>query len=162
MFGRHGDDDHHEEDDEDGEIHVALEPLARNPGGPVTAYRVVVINETGASVAFDPDLLAGWEGAQAAGLKYWIAAEIEPSWFQFHKEFVVGDGRVYGGYVNHGPLPSGGAFDFHVTVGAVSELNGVVKATYADVSHEQHARENVVVFRFHQVTAIINCLMPRF
>lgn len=36
-----------------------------------------------------------------------IAAEVDPKFFDYHDEFVVGDGRRYGTYTNHGPLPAG-------------------------------------------------------
>ena len=68
-------------------------------------------------------------------------------WFNTNEEFVVGDGRTYGGYLNHGPLTEGR--DYHVTMGAVSTMNNVTKMTYAKVSHDQHASENIVVFEFH-------------
>ena len=67
-------------------------------------------------------------------------------WFNTNEEFVVGDGRTYGGYLNHGPLTEGR--DYHVTMGAVSTMNNVTKMTYAKVSHDQHASENIVVFRY--------------
>ena len=70
-----------------------------------------------------------------------------PDWFDFHDEFIVGDGRTYGPYLNHGPLASGR--DYHVTVGTVSEFQGVTKVNYAQVSHAQHQEENILVFRFH-------------
>jgi hypothetical protein len=68
-------------------------------------------------------------------------------WFKTNEEFVVGDNRTYGGFLNHGPLVEGR--DYHVTVGIVSTMNGVTKVTYARVTHEQHATENIVVFEFH-------------
>lgn len=68
-------------------------------------------------------------------------------WFKTNEVFVVGDGQTYGGYLNHGPLTEGR--DYHVTVGLVSTMNNVTKVSYARVTHEQHATENIVVFEFH-------------
>ncbi len=68
------------------------------------------------------------------------------AWFNTNEAFVVGDGQTYGGYWNYGPLTVGQ--DYHVTVGVVSHLNNVTKASYARVTHEQHATENIVVFEF--------------
>lgn len=130
----------------DGEIHVKLKPLEENPRGPISAYRVVVLDETD-PVPFSQDDLTGYAEAQEHGLKYWITAELTPEWFKYHSEFVVGDNNAYGGYLNYGPLPAGR--DFHVTIGAVSTLNNVTKVSYASVSHDQHDLENLVIFEFH-------------
>ena len=53
-----------------GEIHIRFSPLTRNPNGPVTSYRVVVINET-EPAPFDQTRLGTFEQAQQQGLKYW-------------------------------------------------------------------------------------------
>ncbi|TRY75642.1 hypothetical protein TCAL_04584 [Tigriopus californicus] len=144
LVSHHGQE--HEVED-DNEIHIRFQALTNNVGGPITAYRIVVINETEPAPFYEENLDT-WEKAQELGLKYWIAAEISPDWFDTHEEFVVGDQRFYGEYENHGPLPS--KYDFHVTVGAVSSFNNVTKITYADVSHDQHADHNIVVFEFHE------------
>ena len=52
------------------------------------------------------------------------------------KKFVVGDGNIVGGYLNH-PLPTGK--DFHVILGVVSHLSGETKSSYARPGHEQHS-----------------------
>ena len=69
----HHDDGHGHDGGE--EIHIRFSPLESNPNGPVTAYRVVVLDETEPSV-FDQDNLGGWEHSQSEGVPYWIAAEI--------------------------------------------------------------------------------------
>jgi hypothetical protein len=56
-------------------------------------------------------------------------------WFNSNEEFVVGDGRTYGGFLNHGPLAEGR--DYHVTMGVVSTMNNVTKVSYASVTHDQ-------------------------
>ena len=75
----------------DGEIHLKLSPLSNNPSGPVSSYRVVVMNESDRS-PFDPESTGVWR----EGAAHWVAAEIDPAWFRLHDEFVVGDGRRYG------------------------------------------------------------------
>ena len=55
---------------------------------------------------------------------------------------MVGDLKFYGKYFNYGPLPQGR--DFHISLGAVSTLNNVTKASYAKVSHGQHAKDNLI------------------
>ncbi len=118
--------EHHDDGEDDGghhhgELHIKFEPLSNNPGGPVSSYRVAVINESDPA-PFDPDSLGAW----SPGAPHWVAADIDPRWFRLHDEFVVGDGRRYGDYVNYGPLNTD-EYDIHVTVGTVSTLNGTTK-----------------------------------
>ena len=143
----HGHDDEGEHNGvENGEIHIEVYPLTRNKNGPISAYRIVVLDETN-PVPFHEESLTTWSKAQDLGLKYWIAAEVNPSFFNDHSEFVVGDNNYYGNYFNYGPLDQ--TRDYHVTIGAVSTLNNVTKVSYAKVSHDQHSMENLVVFEFH-------------
>ena len=44
-------------------------------GGPISAYQVVVIDES-SPVIFKPELLADFDAADAAGTPYYVAAEI--------------------------------------------------------------------------------------
>jgi len=109
---------------------------------------VAVVNESDSETVFDEKRLVGWEEARRDNLSFWIAAEIAPDWFDRHDLFAVGDQRVYGDFYNHGPLAVD-QYDFHVTFGAVSRLNGEEKVTYAHVTHDQHLRANIVLFDFH-------------
>ena len=68
---------HHEGDDHHGEIHVKLVPLERNRKGPISGYRVVVIDETDPT-PFHEENLYDWNLAQEEGVNYWIAAELKP------------------------------------------------------------------------------------
>ena len=139
--------DHHE--DFDGEIHVLLKGLRRNRYGPITKYQVLVIDETNPA-PFLKDKVFDYAKAKDLGLNYWIAAEFREDLFgrdSQNVEFVVGDNKTYGPYLNYGPLPQGR--DFHVTLGVVSSFKQVTKVTYAKVTHDQHALENIAVFKFH-------------
>ena len=72
---------------------------------------------------------------------------VSPLLLQADPQFVVGDNRLYGDYLNYGPLPADR--DFHITLSAVSTLNNVTKRSFAKVSHEQHnIHEDMVVFKF--------------
>lgn len=68
---------HHESDDHNGLIHVKLTPSELNRKGPISAYRVVVIDETDPA-PFHEDSLGNWTVAEEEGLNYWIAAELTP------------------------------------------------------------------------------------
>ena len=115
---------------DDGRLYLRFETLSGNPNGPVTGYRVVVINAT-EPVPFDQENLHGYEKAKREEIGYWIAAEIGTDYFEGHDEFPVGDGRRYGGYLNYGPLRVDAGEDYHVTVGTVSTLNNATKVSYA-------------------------------
>ena len=117
-----------------GRVFVRFEPPSGNPNGPVSGYRIVVMNAT-EPVPLDPESLHEYRRAKREGIDYWIAAEIDADWFESHDEFLVGDGRWYGGYQNYGPLRLGRGEDFSVTVGTVSTLNNVTKVSYASMEH---------------------------
>jgi hypothetical protein len=75
-----------------------------------------------------------------------VAAQLEPDKITgTNTEFVVGDNRFYGDYHNFGPLVGR---DYHITLAAVSSLNGVTKRSFAKVSHDQHLEDSMIVFRF--------------
>jgi len=103
-------------------------------------------------VLFSKETLYNYEKAQKEGIRYWITAELTPDYLEAPREFVVGDRRIYGRYRNQGPLEKNK--DYHVTLAAVSSLNGVTKISIAPVSHDQHLKENLVVFDFHLNTNI--------
>jgi len=62
---------------EGGEIHVKLSPLERNRKGPISSYRIVVIDETDPA-PFHEENLFDWTMAEKEGVNYWIAAELDP------------------------------------------------------------------------------------
>jgi len=138
------------ENNDEGTLRVKLFPVGAFYG-PITSYLVIVIDETN-PVPFNKETLYNFEKAQKEGVHYWIAAELTPDYMETHSEFVVGDRRLYGDYRNEGPLIKNR--DYHVTLAAVSTLNGVTKRSFAEVSHEQHLKENLVVFDFHLNTNI--------
>jgi len=125
----------------DGSLRVKLFP-AEEHGGPITAYQVIVIDET-TPTPFSSDSLYDYQKAHDSGITYWIAAQLSSDFFERSQYFTIGDGRRYGGYLNYGPLQTG--HDYHVTVAVVSTLHGTTKRAFAKVSHDQHASENMVV-----------------
>jgi hypothetical protein len=59
-----------------GQVVIAMSPVV-NRNGPITAYRVVVVNDGGHS-ALRKDMLKSFQEAQSEGLPYYIAAELDP------------------------------------------------------------------------------------
>ena len=134
----------HHQTTSDGTIHAKLYPV-EELYGPITAYWVLVLDET-TPTPFNNQTLYGYEKARREGLSYWITAQLEPSFLNTQMEFVIGDNKMYGGFRNYGPLLEN---DYHVSLGAISKLNGVTKISLAKVSHDQHAHDNIIVFKFH-------------
>ena len=130
-------------DQDPGIITIMVSPVEEYYG-PITLYRVIVIDETLPTV-FDTSMLYNYSVAQSLGLNYWIAAELDPDYLISHDEFSVGDNQDYRGYLNYGPLLNQ---HYHIILGAVSQLNGITKTSYARVTHDQHAINDAVVFDF--------------
>ncbi|KAK3884162.1 hypothetical protein Pcinc_011562 [Petrolisthes cinctipes] len=99
--------------------------------GPVTAYQVVVIDET-VTVELQPELLDTYAAAQMQELPYYITAQFLPD--NFMSTFTVGNGKQYGRYHN-APLKEG--IDYHIILGVLSTLNET-KSSYSPSVHEQH------------------------
>ena len=120
----------HNHGDHQGEIHVQLKGLRRNRYGPISNYQVLVIDETNPT-PFSKDQMFDYVKAKSLNLNYWIAAEFPEDFFGRDSqivEFIVGDNRTYGKYLNYGPLQEGR--DFHVTLGVISTLNKVSKVIF--------------------------------
>ena len=109
---------------------VQLEPVIAT-SGPVTAYQVVVKDET-VSAELQPELLDDYFLATSNNLPFYIAAQLPKD--QFVNVFKVGDGKHYGRYYN-APLQRG--VHYHVILGVVSTLNHTQTA-YSSHGHEQH------------------------
>ncbi|XP_053628406.1 tyrosine-protein kinase receptor Tie-1 isoform X2 [Cherax quadricarinatus] len=99
--------------------------------GPITAYQIVVIDET-VTVEFQPELLEDYHGAMEKGLPFYITAQFPSE--NFVTTFTVGDRQLYGNYYN-APLSEG--IDYHILLGVLSTLNET-KAAYSPSNHEQH------------------------
>ncbi|KAG1651544.1 Angiopoietin-1 receptor [Nymphon striatum] len=89
---------------------------------------VVVVNDP-FMVAFHPERLTNYSDANEKGIPYYIAAEL--STVAAKNEFVIGDGKMYGGYLN-APLKVDG--DYAVVVGIVSSFNGITKSSYSEMA----------------------------
>ncbi|XP_014604475.1 PREDICTED: putative tyrosine-protein kinase Wsck [Polistes canadensis] len=68
--------------------------------GPVSAYQVVVVQPGIISPVGSDVMYFNYEKSFQEGLGYYITAEFDASDFHNYKKFVVGDGRLIGGYYN--------------------------------------------------------------
>ncbi|KAG5893633.1 hypothetical protein JTB14_015072 [Gonioctena quinquepunctata] len=120
------------------QISIQLMPTPNN-NGPVTSYRLIVIDND-VKQSFAEDNLHSYHEANAIGLAYYIAAEINAK--DIDKTFVVGDGQSYGKYYN-APLDPNVNYNFIFAV--VSRLNDTEKVAYSDASL---SKNGVSLFNF--------------
>ncbi|XP_036323917.1 putative tyrosine-protein kinase Wsck [Rhagoletis pomonella] len=123
----------------DSTMTIEIKPL-RNDNGPITKVVVIVERlDDSLSQTFDTELLGSWPKAQEDGLPYYIAAQLDYDGPEDNsiRQFIVGDGKRYGPYINV-PLNTTGA-DIHLSLGVISTLNGVTKTLYTRGSHDQHS-----------------------
>ena len=71
-----------------------------------------------------PDNILGYKEAMANGDRYYIAARFERDKEQVPRKFVVGDGEIYGDYLN-APLEPSCKKVYKAYVRAATEVNGV-------------------------------------
>jgi len=113
------------------QMRVTME-RAHNSKGPISAYRLVVIDEH-QTPFFNKDRVITWNESMTVGYPYYMVAEFSPE--DFPSDFIVGNGGYYGGFYN-GPLPDG---HWHPALGVVSSMDGFTEITYSITSHSQHA-----------------------
>lgn len=117
---------------------VQLEPVVAT-NGPITAYQVVVKDET-VSSELQPEFLDDYYTASRNSIPYYIAAQLSKD--QFVTVFKVGDGKRYGKYYN-APLQAG--IDYHILLGVVSTIN-TTQTAYSIHGHEQHESSDLHIF----------------
>ncbi|XP_073253393.1 receptor-type tyrosine-protein phosphatase kappa-like [Porites lutea] len=94
--------------------------------GRVVAHEVVVEKIEIASSCLTsslPDNILGYKEAMANGDRYYIAARFERDKEQVPRKFVVGDGEIYGDYLN-APLEPSCKTVYKAYVRAATEING--------------------------------------
>lgn len=113
-------------------LEIEIPPLT-NDNGPVSSVHIVVwIVDSELSQTFDSALLTNYTQAQEDGTNYYIAAEIE--YRNQQMRFVVGDGKRYGDFIN-APLPTN--HPVAVTLGIISQFEGLTKKRYATLASEK-------------------------
>lgn len=114
------------------QMRVTME-RAHNSKGPISAYRLVVIDEH-QTPFFNKERLITWNESLTVGYPYYTVAEFSPE--DFPSDFIIGNGGYYGGFFN-GPMPSNG--HWHPALGVVSSMDGFSESSYSTTSHSQHA-----------------------
>ncbi|KYN03009.1 PREDICTED: putative tyrosine-protein kinase Wsck [Cyphomyrmex costatus] len=67
--------------------------------GPISAYQVLVVQADAIPPPAEDEYL-NYKSALEQGLSYYIAAQFDPLDFHSYRKFVVGDGKIIGGYHN--------------------------------------------------------------
>ena len=112
-----------------GVIRVKISPVENN-GGEVRHYQVIVAE--GQHPSLDNVPLLGYKEAEAEGHGYWISAQISPQYLESrHGELSLGDGQLYGGYLNYGPLDSSAGYQLAVAV--TQSLHGESRVSVSDL-----------------------------
>uniref|UniRef100_A0A1Y1KDU2 Receptor protein-tyrosine kinase n=1 Tax=Photinus pyralis TaxID=7054 RepID=A0A1Y1KDU2_PHOPY len=106
---------------------IQLSPVVNN-NGPVSAYRIVVVNEN-MNPILQVDNFKSYKDAMAEEANYYIAAEIEPQ--DILKNFTVGDGKTYGSYYNAPLQPN---TIYRVLLGVVSRYLNVTRVVYSNTT----------------------------
>ncbi|XP_018329507.1 putative tyrosine-protein kinase Wsck isoform X2 [Agrilus planipennis] len=119
---------------EGSKITVKLNPVMNN-NGPVTSYQVVVIDQD-SKLFFQPESLKSFQESKEDELGYYIAAELQPK--QVLEDFVVGDGKTYGGFYNAPLNPNS---NYLIIEGMVSSAGNITKVVYSDISTHVYKRD---------------------
>ena len=125
-----------------GLIRVRISQVENN-GGEVRHYQVIVAEGQHASLTDVP--LLGYKAAEAEGHGYWISAQITPQYLASrHGELSLGDGQLYGGFLNHGPLNSG--LGYQLAVAVTQSLHGESRRSVSDlVTSDPGAGDSLVL-----------------
>ncbi|KAF2878975.1 hypothetical protein ILUMI_27185 [Ignelater luminosus] len=114
---------------------VQLQSVMNN-NGPTSAYQIAVVNEDMSQV-LQTENLKSYSEAMDEGFAYYVTAEIPPQ--DIKRNFTIGDGRLYGGFVN---APLEPYAQYQVLLGIVSRHNNVSRIVWSN-STETHGEAAV-------------------
>ncbi|KAL2742134.1 putative tyrosine-protein kinase Wsck [Vespula maculifrons] len=117
--------------------------------GPVSAYQVVVVQPGTIPPVGSDVMYLNYEKSFQEGLGYYITAEFDASDFHNYKKFVVGDGRLIGGYYN-APLKTEPMPQIGLVV--ISRAQGEVQYSYSNFTNSiQQFQQD----EFHQMDSVV-------
>ncbi|KAJ8664878.1 hypothetical protein QAD02_006540 [Eretmocerus hayati] len=135
-------------------------PQGSSENGPLSYYHVVVVQAgtvapTSSDVAYE-----SFDKAMREGLGYYLAGKFDVSDYGMFKKFVVGDGRLIGGYHN---VPLDGASK-HSQIGIAleSRIRDEVQYSYSDLTsspHRIHTRDSSNANTANATTVILYSLI---
>ena len=129
-------------DRERGTIRLKVNTVEDN-GGEVRNYQVVVGEGSLHSVGGGD--LYGYKRAEGEGLSHWISAQLSPQYLAARGgEITLGDGQLYGGFLNYGPLNSQAGYQLAVRV--AQSLAGQTRYSVSEpVSSDLNNQDRIVL-----------------
>lgn len=135
-----------------------------NNNGPVTAYQVIVMEESD-KIGFQPESLTTYYKAKKDGLHYYIAAELEPK--DLDQDFVIGNNLRYGHYYN---APLDPNKNYKVALSLISRLNDTTKTVYSEpnasndvilinIGEEDAPDSSPIVIALSVAIAVLSCAL---
>lgn len=124
--------------------------------GPISVYEVVVV-QAGTIPPVGPNVeYLNYDSASKQGLNYYTTAQFDPSDFHRYKRFVVGDGKMIGGYYN---IPLKNHFvSAQVGLVVISRIGTEVQRSYSDLTNNMFNREPTATTRMNS-TALALCIV---
>ena len=128
-------------DRETGRVRLRVHTVEDN-GGKIKNYQIIVgegsLHSVGAADLFD------YKRAEAAGLSHWISAQLSPDYLAARGgEITLGNGQLYGGYLNYGPLDSQTGYQLAVRVS--QSLGGVTRYSLSDPVTSDTSQDRIVL-----------------
>lgn len=124
--------------------------------GPISMYQVVVV-QAGTIPPVGPDVeYSSYDSALRNGLSYYVTGQLDPSDFQMHKRFTVGDGRQIGGYYN-APLKEHFSYP-QIGLVVISRLQTEAQRSYSDLANNALVREETTMPSRMDSTALVLCI----
>ncbi|XP_029165145.1 putative tyrosine-protein kinase Wsck [Nylanderia fulva] len=124
--------------------------------GPISAYQVVVV-QSGTIPPFGPHVeYLNYNTASKLGLNYYVAAQFDPSDFHKYKRFIVGDGKMIGGYYN---IPLKNYFvSAQVGLVVISRIGEEIQRSYSDLANNMLQRNTTPTGSHMDSTALVLCI----
>ncbi|XP_032671182.1 proto-oncogene tyrosine-protein kinase Src-like isoform X2 [Odontomachus brunneus] len=120
--------------------------------GPISTYQVVVV-QAGAIPPIGADVeYLNYKNALEQGFNYYVTAQFDPSDFHRYQRFIVGDGKLIGGYYN-APLKDN-FVSAQIGLAVISRLQAEMQRAYSDLANNAFSH----VANQMDSTALVLCI----
>jgi len=122
--------------------------------GPISAYQVVVV-QSDLIPPIDAEYLS-YDKASQQGLNYYVTAQFNPSDFHKYKKFIVGDGKMIGGYYN-APLKDQ-YVSAQIGLAIISQAATDIQRSYSDLANNVFSHNYGTTATTMDSTALVLCI----